>query len=74
MLSENHTEFQRAKILVKSDSFYFVYFFSNENSTDDMTEKHRRGGAGGPEHNWTGKQCGWGGGGGWVGKQKYQME
>lgn len=34
-----HTQDDRAKVLVKSDSFYF----SNENSTDDMTEKHRMG-------------------------------
>lgn len=59
--------------LVKSDSFYFV-FFSNENGTDNMTEKHRGGGAGRGCLNiiqqvntvW------WGLGG--RGKQEYQME
>lgn len=35
-----------------------------------MMEKHRQGGAGGPEHNWTGKHCGVGWGGGLGGQAK----
>lgn len=49
---------------------FILFFFSNENSTDDMTEKHRRGGAWGPEHNWTGGDTvvGVEGGVGWASK------